>query len=532
MEVNYLKIFIITLGRAVPSICRLFGHLTENSPAVDFGAPYLHDGNMPPGIGLISADIGAYGGPKNIGWGGDTIPNGSAMIDHIVDLPQDQGGVVGVQYSASLFDYAHTGYDIEEYTFWRELNVQNRSTPFLTDSIHYANSDIFNTGRNNYWELIGNQTAQGFENYGFSAETIADSSADGVFWSKFLVVAHTPDDDIFFVSDPDSGYSVDNIAPTPPATVNSAFDDGILTVVWEDEVNPDIAHYEVFKQDTMYVESTELQFNDVFELGDERVYKIRGVDENDNVGDFSEPFNIAYGERGDINWDGTINILDVTNIIHNILFPNEDLSSEEFWAGDFNGDNEIDIVDVTPVVDIILGGLLSSMGSEGGEPVVLLDENVLFLSSSRPITGVQIRMSEASSFTNLTNLNIATEGDQVLLYTLSGNVLQGDHIPLLSLESDVIIEEMILVDNMGERVSSVLSVTEDAKVPEEFAVHQNYPNPFNPSTLIRLDANKAMHTSIFVYDIMGREIKSLVSKELEAGYHQFIWDGMDQKEIR
>ena len=407
--------------------------------------------------------------------------------------------------------------------------MQNRSTPFLTDSIHYANSDIFNTGRNNYWELIGNQTAQGFENYGFSAETIADSSADGVFWSKFLVVAHTPDDDIFFVSDPDSGYSVDNIAPTPPATVNSAFDDGILTVVWEDEVNPDIAHYEVFKQDTMYVESTELQFNDVFELGDERVYKIRGVDENDNVGDFSEPFNIAYGERGDINWDGTINILDVTNIIHNILFPNEDLSSEEFWAGDFNGDNEIDIVDVTPVVDIILGGLLSSMGSEGGEPVVLLDENVLFLSSSRPITGVQIRMSEASSFTNLTNLNIATEGDQVLLYTLSGNVLQGDHIPLLSLESDVIIEEMILVDNMGERVSSVLSVTEDAKVPEEFAVHQNYPNPFNPSTLIRLDANKAMHTSIFVYDIMGREIKSLVSKELEAGYHQFIWDGMDQK---
>ena len=169
------------------------------------------------------------------------------------------------------------------------------------------------------------------------------------------------------------------------------------------------------------------------------------------------------------------------------------------------------------------------MDNVGGEPVVLLEENVLFLSSSRPITGVQIRMSEASSFTNLTNLNMATEGDQVVLYTVSGNVLQGDNIPLLSLESDAIIEEMILVDNMGERVSSALSVTEDARIPEEFAVHQNYPNPFNPSTLIKLDANKAMHTSIFVYDMMGREIRSLVNKELQAGYHQFIWDGMDQK---
>ena len=76
--------------------------------------------------------------------------------------------------------------------------------------------DYLLLGRNQYWEQIGTMDAQGFENYGFSAPTISDSSSSGIFWSKFLVVAHTPDDDVYFVSDPDSGYSVDNIAPTAP----------------------------------------------------------------------------------------------------------------------------------------------------------------------------------------------------------------------------------------------------------------------------------------------------------------------------
>ena len=44
-------------------------------------------------------------------------------IDHILDLPNDQGGSVGVQYTASIFDHSHTGYDITHYSFWRQLDV-------------------------------------------------------------------------------------------------------------------------------------------------------------------------------------------------------------------------------------------------------------------------------------------------------------------------------------------------------------------------------------------------------------------------
>ncbi len=69
-------------------------------------------------------------------------------------------------------------------------------------------------------------------------------------------------------------------------------------------------------------------------------------------------------------------------------------------------------------------------------------------------------------------------------------------------------------------------------IPDEFAVHQNYPNPFNPSTLIKLDVNKPMHSKISVYDIMGREVNVLVDEELQPGYHQFIWNGTDSKGVK
>ena len=507
------------------------GTLSANSPCVDAAAPWQHDANMPPGLGTIVADMGAYGGPNNTVWGGTAIPDGEPVIDHIVDLPADQGGTVGIQYSASIFDYGHTGYDITSYSFWRELDVGRSGVRSQISA--FPQGPYFVTSRDNYWEQIGTMDAQGFENYGYSAATLADSSADGIFWSKHLVVAHTPDDNIFFVSDPDSGYSVDNIPPTPPNALFGTFDDGTLTASWEDEINPDILHYDVYRNGSSFLETAEPEFtDDTFDLGDSAVFTIRGVDIHDNTGEFSDPFTATYGTKGDVTWDGIINILDVTKILYIILFPDEEVTDEEFWAGNYNSDEGIDVVDVTPVVDIILGGLLSNMENSGGETMVYLQDNTLMLTSYRPITGIQVLLSDNTTVSNLTSLSMAAEANKVLVYTLTGDVLQGVDIPVLTLGSDAVIEDIILVDNLGQRVSSVLEIVEEDLIPDEFAIHQNYPNPFNPSTLIKLDVNKPMHSKISVYDIMGREVNVLVDEKLQPGYHQFIWDGTDSKGIK
>ncbi len=66
--------------------------------------------------------------------------------------------------------------------------------------------------------------------------------------------------------------------------------------------------------------------------------------------------------------------------------------------------------------------------------------------------------------------------------------------------------------------------TEEELIPDEFALHQNYPNPFNPTTNISYDLPKNEHVSIVIYDVMGRNIRSLINEKKSAGYYRVYWD--------
>ena len=68
-------------------------------------------------------------------------------------------------------------------------------------------------------------------------------------------------------------------------------------------------------------------------------------------------------------------------------------------------------------------------------------------------------------------------------------------------------------------------------IPEEFKLHQNYPNPFNPTTSITYDLPIQDHVTIKIYDVFGREIKTLIDKELPVGRYQAIWDGKNFRQI-
>ncbi len=68
--------------------------------------------------------------------------------------------------------------------------------------------------------------------------------------------------------------------------------------------------------------------------------------------------------------------------------------------------------------------------------------------------------------------------------------------------------------------TSLVSVDPNKKLPLEFSLEQNYPNPFNPSTTIKYSIPKASFVTLKVYDILGREMTSLINEEKPAGIYE------------
>jgi len=62
-------------------------------------------------------------------------------------------------------------------------------------------------------------------------------------------------------------------------------------------------------------------------------------------------------------------------------------------------------------------------------------------------------------------------------------------------------------------------------IPDQFALHNNYPNPFNPVTTIRYDLPLGTDVHLVVFDILGREVRTLVNEKQEAGFKSIRWNG-------
>ena len=63
------------------------------------------------------------------------------------------------------------------------------------------------------------------------------------------------------------------------------------------------------------------------------------------------------------------------------------------------------------------------------------------------------------------------------------------------------------------------------EIPDRFSLLQNFPNPFNPATKINFGVAKSSFVNITVYDIAGREIKTLINETKQAGYYTAEFDG-------
>jgi hypothetical protein len=183
-------------------------------------------------------------------------------IQSIKDVPMDQGGKVLVLWSASCRDSTQA-LNISAYTLWRRVTTVAAQQALARGAV-LVRSAVPENGTPSagairmspqgtaavYWEFIVSVPARGASGYGYTATTTTDSMPGLIPYNVFFVDAKEASSSTFYVSAPDSGYSVDNLAPATPAPFTGQYAGGTATLHWA--VNPaaDLAEYRLYRGST------------------------------------------------------------------------------------------------------------------------------------------------------------------------------------------------------------------------------------------------------------------------------------------
>ncbi len=211
------------------------------------------------------------------------------IISAINDIPEDQGGKVRIIWNRSLRDAQGSIPQVTSYAVWRRVHDGTSTilTPpgMLMSRINTANA---------VYDFLASVPAVQFDSYAYVAPTLADSTLAGPKYFTFAVSAHTADPSVVYFSLPDSGYSVDNIAPctpTNPQIVPLANES--VRIIWDrNGADPDLRAYVIYRstldgflvgpstqfaatRDTVFVDSTAI-------TGQTYFYRITAEDIHDN----------------------------------------------------------------------------------------------------------------------------------------------------------------------------------------------------------------------------------------------------------
>jgi hypothetical protein len=189
-------------------------------------------------------------------------------ITSVTDVPGDQGGQVRLRFGRSADDFAGdtlpvTGYQIHHRVDDMTLAARVRSLgaaeppavrgpmPGVARQldgrrfvIGEASAGAFPPGT---WEAVGWIAALQRDDYLALLPTTADSTSGGTTWSVYVVTAHTTDPATWYAGAPDSGYSIDNLAPSVPTGFVAAAQAGGHALFWDASADDDFRWFRVYR---------------------------------------------------------------------------------------------------------------------------------------------------------------------------------------------------------------------------------------------------------------------------------------------
>jgi hypothetical protein len=202
---------------------------------------------------------------------GTGLPHPAPIITDVSDVPGDQGGEVTVTWLRSSLD-ASPHNIITRYSMWRRL-PEPATMRLLADGADEVDWEFmlpmdhampvvdmepepvyrFTTlsGVTYGWEFLDYIDAIYLETYIDTFATLYDSSDATSGYHHFMVTAHTADQWTFWDSEPDSGYSVDNIPPSMPGGAGSrqSHNPEGLELKWNRNTESDFRYYRIYRGD-------------------------------------------------------------------------------------------------------------------------------------------------------------------------------------------------------------------------------------------------------------------------------------------
>ena len=155
----------------------------------------------------------------------------AAFVSSIEDVGGDQGRNVRLTWTRSDYDSPGSSVDITGYGIYRRQDDRLEG-----------------------WDFVATAPANGEDIYSYVAPTLCDSTTEnGICWSVFMVRTLTAEPLEFVDSPPDSGYSVDNLAPSVP----SGFEFVSSSMLsWDNPIDPDFRYFTVYGSETDIFDET------------------------------------------------------------------------------------------------------------------------------------------------------------------------------------------------------------------------------------------------------------------------------------
>ena len=185
----------------------------------------------------------------------------------------------------------------------------------------------------------------------------------------------------------------------------------------------------------------------------------------------------------------------------------------------------------------IYGGTVLSLAVSGNNIFAGIWGSGVYLSTNNGIIWTQTALNNKDVYSlavSGNNIFAGTGGSGVYLSTNNGvnwiNKNQGFGFTP-SVRALLISNDYIFAGTYGYSVwrrlySEIIGIQNiSTEIPSAFSLGQNYPNPFNSTSKLKFQIAKLGSVKIVVYDIMGREVQTLVNESLKPGTYETSFDG-------